>query len=301
MKNVLIISGSPRRRGNTFKITKLVEEKMAALGDMNFEYLALKDLNLAHCRGCMVCMKNSIGGEEFVPGVYAKKKPGAAEMADNYIREWEERWRSTKERASRPEMLPTICFSRKIGVGALEVADILAEKIGCRVIDREILEYIANQADLSEKTVAIYDERYKGKINEFFTMVFGEKAFVKSDYTRHLFSAIYSIACLEPVIFVGRGAHLLLPREQVLAVRFISSKENRIKRLTGILDVEKEEVESILEKNDKEQRDFFKKVYGRSDAPPYEFDIIINCDFISDPQLSAEIVEHVFKEKFKKS
>ncbi|MCJ7683552.1 MAG: cytidylate kinase-like family protein, partial [Desulfobacteraceae bacterium] len=97
-------------------------------------------------------MKKNIGGEEFLPGIYAKKKPGAAVLADNYIREWEERWRSTKEKEPRPEMRPTICFSRKMGVGALEVADILAEKIGCRVIDREILEYIANQADLSEKT-----------------------------------------------------------------------------------------------------------------------------------------------------
>ena len=245
-------------------------------------------------------MTNNIGGEEFVPGVYAKKMPSAAEMADNYIREWEEKWRSKKEKAPRPGMRPTICFSRKIGVGALEVADILAEKIGCRVIDREILEYIANQADLSEKTVAIYDERYKGKINEFFTMVFGEKAFIKSDYSRHLFSAVYSIACLEPVIFVGRGTHLLLPRNQILAVRFISSKENRVKRLAGILNVTEEEVESILDKNDKEQRDFFKKVYGKSDAPSYEFDMMINCDFISDPQLSAEIVAHAFKEKFKR-
>jgi len=64
MKNVLIISGSPRRRSNTFKITKLVEEQMTELREMNFEYLALKDLNLAHCRGCMVCMKK---GEDSCP------------------------------------------------------------------------------------------------------------------------------------------------------------------------------------------------------------------------------------------
>ena len=44
----------------------------------------------------------------------------------------------------------------------------------------------------------------------------------------------------------------------MLAVRFISSKENRIKRLAGILDVKEEEVSGILDKNDKEQRDFFK-------------------------------------------
>ena len=83
---------------------------------------------------------------------------------------------------------PTICFSRKIGVGALEVADILAEKIGYQVVDREILEYIANQGSLSEKTVSLFDERYPGKIRAFLSLAFEEKAFVSSDYTKHLFS-----------------------------------------------------------------------------------------------------------------
>jgi multimeric flavodoxin WrbA len=64
MKNVLVISGSPRRRGNTCKITQLVEEELAALGDVAFEYLALKELNLGYCRGCLVCMKK---GEEHCP------------------------------------------------------------------------------------------------------------------------------------------------------------------------------------------------------------------------------------------
>ena len=44
--------------------------------------------------------------------------------------------------------------------------------------------------------------------------------------------------------------------------------------MAGILDVTEEEVESILDKTDKEQRNFFKKVYGKRDAPSYEFDMI---------------------------
>jgi multimeric flavodoxin WrbA len=64
MKNILVISGSPRRRGNTAKVTRIVEEKMAASGDVSFEYLVLKDLHLDYCRGCMLCMKK---GEEHCP------------------------------------------------------------------------------------------------------------------------------------------------------------------------------------------------------------------------------------------
>jgi len=236
--------------------------------------------------------------EKYLPGTYVKTRPDAAELAENYIREWEEKRLEVKKEQPSPEMPPTICFSRKIGVGALEIADILAEKTGYQVVDREILEHIANQAKLSEKTVALFDERYPGEIGELLSLAFREKAFIKSDYTRHLFSTILSIAGLGPTIFVGRGVHMLLPRERVLAVRFIASKEHRIKRLAEIMDIDEKEVEAKIDEMDREQKDFFKKVYGKKDASAYEFDLVINCDFITDPKWAAEIVAHAFKEKF---
>ena len=243
-------------------------------------------------------MTTYMGDTEYTPGTYGKTRPNAAELADRYIREWEEKRLTKKNMASGPMIPAAICFSRKIGVGALEVADILAEKIGYRVVDREILEHIASQAKLSEKTVALFDECYPGKINEFLSFVFGEKAFIKSDYARNLFSAVYSMAGLEPTIFVGRGAHLLLPRNRVLAVRCICSKEHRISRLAKIFHVPETEAESKLAHIDKEQKDFFKSVYGKKDASPYEFDMIINFDYITQPQWAAEIVAQAFKAKF---
>lgn len=236
--------------------------------------------------------------EKYVPGMYAKKRPSATELAEKYILDWDEK-RLEMRRGRSPETIPpTICFSRKIGVGALEVADLLAEKTGYYVVDRELLEHIARKAKLGEKTVAYFDERYPGKINEFLCLAFGEKSFIQSDYTRHLFSSVISIAGLGPTIFVGRGTHLVLPRDQVLAVRFIASKDHRIKRLARILNVPEKEADSKLEQIDKEQRDFFKKVYGRKDARAYEFDIVINFDFILKPQWAAEIVAQAYRQKF---
>lgn len=238
------------------------------------------------------------GGVHYVPGMYGRKRASAAELAGRHIREWEQRRLELKKKKTKPEMPPTICFSRKIGVGALEVADILSEKIGYRVFDREILEQIASNANLSEKTVAIFDELYPGIMSEFSALLFGEKSFIKSDYTRHLSRAVLSIAFLEPTIFVGRGTHLILPREKVLAVRFIGGKDHRIKRLAKILNIKAHEAERKLGQIDKEQRDFFKKVYGKKEATPYEFDLVINFDFISKPRWASDIVEKAFHVKF---
>jgi len=247
--------------------------------------------------GQEVIMSIIIGGMEYFPGMYVKKRPDIAELVEQQIREWELGRPKGVEKKVEEEIPPTICFSRKIGVGAVEIADILAEQIGYKVIDRQILEYIAKDAKVSARTVAIFDERFPGRRENLSAMLFGEKSFMLSDYARCLVDITLSIAHLGRTIFVGRGTHLILPRERVLAVRFISSRNYRIKRIAKILNVAEEEVDKKLNEIDKEQRDFFKTIYGKKDASPYEFDIVINCDYIK-PEWAASIVAQAFRKKF---
>ena len=236
---------------------------------------------------------------KYVPGTHTKKRPDAAQMAGQYIREWTQRQFKMRGKKIVPlEISPVICFSRKIGVGALEIADLLAEKLYYRVVDRELLEHMAKDRDLSKKTVEFFDERYPGKMSELASMLFGEKSFIMSDYVKNLISAVYTFANMGSSIFVGRGAHLILPRDRVLAVRIICSNEYRIARLADILDVEETEAEKLLHQIDQEQRAFFKKIFGKKDASPYEFDLVINSDFITDSDGAAEVIKCAFKEKF---
>lgn len=236
---------------------------------------------------------------KYVPGTYAKKRPDTAQMAGQCIREWSQRQLKMKGKKIVPsEIPPAICFSRKIGAGALEIADLLAEKIHYRIMDRELLDHIAKDKDLSKKTIEFFDERYPGKMSELASMLFGEKSFIMSDYIRQIISAVFTFANMGSTIFVGRGVHLILPRDRALAVRIICSDEYRIARLADILDVEETEAEKLLHQIDQEQRAFFKTAFGKKDASPYEFDLVINCEFIVEPQRAAEIIACAFKEKF---
>ncbi|MBN1102990.1 MAG: cytidylate kinase-like family protein [Deltaproteobacteria bacterium] len=236
---------------------------------------------------------------KYVPGSYAKKRPGAEALSSQYVREWDERRLKWGGRSKYEEAIPpTLCFSRKIGVGALEIADLLAERTAYRVLDRELLEHIAKEAKLTEKTVALFDETYPGKLKEFIALAFGEKSFIHCDYARHLFSVVLAVAGLAPTIFVGRGTHLILPRSRVLAIRFVASRAHRVQRLMKILGATKEVVESRLDQLDREQRKFFKKAFGQEDAPAYEFDMVINLEYISKPEESVELVALAFKQKF---
>ena len=149
-------------------------------------------------------MAATIGVEGYVPGTYAKRKPGAEELVGHYVRIWEGR-QAAREATDRPpaELPPCITFSRKIGVGALEIADLTAQMLDCRVADRELIEQIASQAGISDKATAYFDERFPGYVNRTFKYLFGEKAFIDSDYSRHLISAVFAIAGSERTVFVG--------------------------------------------------------------------------------------------------
>jgi multimeric flavodoxin WrbA len=63
MKIVAIV-GSPRGKGSGYRIVRKIEDRMRAIGDLEFTYLFLKDANLKPCTGCYNCMAK---GEDTCP------------------------------------------------------------------------------------------------------------------------------------------------------------------------------------------------------------------------------------------
>lgn len=60
---ILVIMGSPRK-GESYAVVRKVEEHIQPLGEVEFDYLWLKDVNYGQCIGCHVCIKR---GEEKCP------------------------------------------------------------------------------------------------------------------------------------------------------------------------------------------------------------------------------------------
>ena len=245
-------------------------------------------------------MKNNSQEKSYQPGYYGKKRQTAAEWADMYIKKYSKEEADKKKAVKESGILPSVCFSRQIGVGAMEIADLLSGMIRYRVIDREILEHMAKDAKLSQKMIEFYDERYTGRASELFSMLISEKTFIKSDYGRQLVKTVTALAGSEPTIFVGRGTHLILPRNTILSVRFICSREFRVDRIAHMMNIGTSEAERQLEIFDTEQHEFFKAVYQKKETSPDEFDLVINMDYIKGPFRAATIVACAFEQKFGK-
>jgi multimeric flavodoxin WrbA len=61
---VLAIMGSPRGKGNTYRLVREIEDRLDGQVEAEFEYLFLKDVNLQPCRGCGACLRT---GEHACP------------------------------------------------------------------------------------------------------------------------------------------------------------------------------------------------------------------------------------------
>ncbi len=61
---ILAVIGSPKGKGSGYRIVKMVEDRMKAVGSVEFAYLFLKDANLKLCTGCYTCMAK---GEDKCP------------------------------------------------------------------------------------------------------------------------------------------------------------------------------------------------------------------------------------------
>lgn len=61
---ILSIIGSPKGKGSGYTIAERIETEMQRLGEVEFDYLILKEQNLKTCRGCFLCVTH---GEERCP------------------------------------------------------------------------------------------------------------------------------------------------------------------------------------------------------------------------------------------
>ena len=63
MKKVTVFIGSPQKRA-TYQAVQEFEKKLKSYGEIDFEYVFLKDYHLEYCSGCCLCFEK---GKEYCP------------------------------------------------------------------------------------------------------------------------------------------------------------------------------------------------------------------------------------------
>jgi len=168
-----------------------------------------------------------------------------------------------------------------MGSGARIVAAKLAHELGWSLWDRELIDEIAQNAEVSRPVVEAFDEKTISEIELFAHGMFGDHEMADFLYARHLARAVASIARLGNAIILGRGANYLLP--DALNIRIDASDERRIENMMNYENLTREQAIAKLHDSDRERRHFLYTLFGRERVESTIYDLTIWMDkFTSD-------------------
>lgn len=159
-----------------------------------------------------------------------------------------------------------ICIGREYGSGGRVVGEKLAHKLGIDFYDKNLIEKTAIEHGLAEETIAGADEKPVSWSSMGFPM--GIRNPYKADF--HLMhyalndrmfkmqsKTIRAIAAEGSAVIVGRvAAEILKDDPDMISVFIHASKEDRIKRIMAMQQVDKIKAEQMIREIDKNRESY---------------------------------------------
>ena len=199
-----------------------------------------------------------------------------------------------------------ITISRQYGAGGSHVAARVAELLGWRVVDNELVERVAAEAGLAPEDVARREERAPGFVQRLArALVAGTpeaapgpaiavplSGLAEPDLVRITERVVAQIAAEGRVVLVGRAAAAVLASErEALHVRVVASRAYRIRVAAERLAVSMEEAARITEETDKSRARYHKENYKREWADPVGYHMTLNTETLGLDEAARVIAE----------
>jgi len=166
-----------------------------------------------------------------------------------------------------------VTISRKLGTGGTAIAHRVADELGYRFYDAEVIDQTAKRMGFMESFKEV-DERAPS----FFRRAFSQQPSIALD---RLFSVVYELAKEGDAVFLGRGSHFLLQAFGCgLHVRITACRETRIQNLVA-RGYERDAAAKALDESDHERGAFIKFAFGLDWDQCELYDTVLNMDKLS--------------------
>lgn len=167
-----------------------------------------------------------------------------------------------------------ITIGREFGSGGKEIAQKLAERLGIKYYDKDLVTLAAKKRGISEEVVADAEENIPSiwDTNAVGLPIFQDRLYqIQSNI-------ILDIAQQEaPCIIVGRCAdYVLRDCPNILNVFIHADKEFRIRRIMDIQSLAYPETKSLVKKTDKTRRAYYQFYTDRKWGTGTDYDILLS-------------------------
>jgi cytidylate kinase len=169
--------------------------------------------------------------------------------------------------------MSVITISRGSFSGGKILAECLAQRLGYRCIDRDVIVERAAAYGVSQREIAEAMEKSPTFLERF-------------KHKRYLYLALVQAALTEEVrtgraVYHGLAGHLLLKGGRpILRTRIIAPMEMRIQMIRKRLKYSRSEAIACIEKVDDERRKWTQFLYGVDWGDPALYDMVINLEYI---------------------
>lgn len=189
---ILAIMGSPKRKGTGYEVVNRIEREMRKRGEVEFDYLFLRDANLGMCRGCFNCI---VRGEDTCPMSEERKvlerrmeaADGLILVSPSYVQDVSGTMKNFMDRMAYTHHRP-ILLDKKVmlvangGAGQKHVLRGLRNAIGGPEVACE-LSYLKAEWELSPKVMAKQQRELERQADRFYdALAAGRKAPSFSSY-----------------------------------------------------------------------------------------------------------------------
>lgn len=175
--------------------------------------------------------------------------------------------------------MTVVTIARQLGASGEAVANRLAEALGWRLLDRALVERIAQELEVEPAAVEATDERVEGfveRLGSYLSESFPEMLAVpvapavSPEATARAARRIVAAAAEEgPAVIVGHGAQCVLRGERpVLHVLLHAPLRLRVARVAEHFGVPAREAEERVRRSDADRRAYVREHFGRDWLDP---------------------------------
>lgn len=212
---------------------------------------------------------------------------GVSEVAERQMRRWAHDLQVRKEQADQdqrvevPQLIkPYLVLSREAGVDAADLGREISAACGWKLLDRELLDYLAEHDHLSRLALEFVDERTVSWFHEMFGTWLDKQLVSQAEYVSRLGRLVLLAAQHESTIFVGRGVHFMLPRELGFVVRVIAPRKQRIARMMTLNSCDEREARRMVDELDENRTNFVKRYFQHDVTDSHLYDLVINLGYV---------------------
>jgi len=173
-----------------------------------------------------------------------------------------------------------VTVSHEMGSGGAEIGAALAERLGYRYVDQDMITQAAHQYGVGEEKLTQLDETKPSLFERFDVET--------RQYITVLQSALLDVAELDNVVLMGRGGQMLLRGiTHVLRIRVMAPFDMRVKRVMKKMagrmgeSVDVRTTAEMVRRNDHEKFGRMRYLYDVDWGDPALYDAVINTDKLS--------------------